>query len=101
MAQKAHHTEADKLREKLREYEQLERDLAREKQRLKERELETQKQRRHVAQQLRTKKTELSKESELHRAEALASSAGQELQLQMRLSELQAKYEKLCQIGAL
>lgn len=95
VAQKAHQVESDKLKEKLADYEQLEQDLAREKQRLVERELETQKQRRHISQQLRGKKAELAKESELHRAEALASAAGQELQLQMRLSELQAKYEKL------
>ena len=57
--------------------------------------------RRHIAQQLRFRKGEVSKEAELHRAEALASAAGQELQLQMRLSELQAKYEKLRDEGRL
>jgi len=94
-AHKAHQAEADKLKDKLAEYQQLHRDLEREKQRLTERELETQKQRRHIAQQLRGRKGEVANEAELHRAEALASAAGQELQLQMRLSEVQAKYEKL------
>jgi chromosome segregation ATPase len=94
-AHKSQQAESDRLKEKLREYQQLEKDLERETERLKVRELETQKQRRHIAQQLRLKKGEVAKEAELHRAEALASSAGQELQLQMRLSELQAKYEKL------
>lgn len=66
-----------------------------ERQRLAVRERVTEKQRRHLAQQLRTKRKELLAEIELHRAEALSSSAGQQVQLQMRLTELQSKYERL------
>lgn len=74
--------------------EQLAETLA-ERQRLTVRERVTEKQRRHLAQQLRTKRKELLAEIELHRAEALSSSAGQQVQLQMRLTELQSKYERL------
>lgn len=69
--------------------------LARQQQELTERERETHKQRRHVAQQLRARKKELVAEIELHRSEILASAQGQELQLQIRLTELQARFERL------
>jgi chromosome segregation ATPase len=69
--------------------------LSRQHQELAERERESQKQRRHIAQQLRARKKELAAEIELHRSEILASAQGQELQLQIRLTELQARFERL------
>jgi hypothetical protein len=56
---------------------------------------ETQRQRRQIAQQLRAKKNDLAAEAELHRAEAAAAGSGDDLQLQLKLSELQGKYEQL------
>lgn len=69
--------------------------LSRQQQELAERERESHKQRRHVAQQLRARKKELAAEIELHRSEILASAQGPELQLQIRLTELQARFERL------
>jgi hypothetical protein len=69
--------------------------IARQQQELAEREREMHKQRRHVAQQLRARKKELVAEIELHRSEVLASAQGQELQLQVRLTELQARFDRL------
>lgn len=62
---------------------------------LTERDRESQKQRRHIAQQLRARKKELAAEIELHRSEALSSAQGQELQLQMRLTDLQSRFDRL------
>jgi len=59
------------------------------------REQELQRQRRHTAQQIRAKKKELATEADLQRAQATASGAGQDAQLQARLSELQSKYDRL------
>ncbi|WP_425615563.1 hypothetical protein NA78x_005488 [Anatilimnocola sp. NA78] len=62
---------------------------------LADRDRESQKQRRHVAQQLRARKKELTAEIELHRSEILSSAQGQELQLQLRLTELQGRFDRL------
>jgi chromosome segregation ATPase len=70
-------------------------ELAREQQLLADKHRESQKQRRHIAQQLRARKKELAAEVELHRSEILASAQGQELQLQIRLTELQTRFERL------
>lgn len=70
-------------------------ELAREQQELAERQRDSQKQRRHIAQQLRARKKELAAEVELHRSEILSSAQGQELQLQIRLTELQARFERI------
>ncbi len=86
--------ESDQLQRQLEELRQAQAQLERDRAALLDREQETQRQRRHVAQQLRSRKNELVAEIELHRAEALCSSHGEELQLQIRLSELQAKYDR-------
>ena len=95
LARTAQRKEADALQVERNDLRKLQSDLALQKQQLAEREHETQRQRRHIAQQLRAKKHELTSEIELHRAEALASASGQEVQLQMRLSEMQGKYDRL------
>jgi chromosome segregation ATPase len=95
LARTAQRKESDALQVERNDVRKLQSDLALQKQQLSEREHETQRQRRHVAQQLRAKKHELTSEIELHRAEALASASGQEVQLQMRLSEMQGKYDRL------
>jgi chromosome segregation ATPase len=84
----------EQLTEQL-ELEQQRAQLVRDQEALAERDRESQKQRRHVAQQLRSRKKELAAEIELHRSEALSSAQGQELQLQMRLTELQARFDRL------
>ena len=95
LARTAQRKEADALQAERNDLRKLQSDVALQKQQLTEREHETQRQRRHIAQQLRAKKHELTSEIELHRAEALASASGQEVQQQMRLAELQGKYERL------
>jgi chromosome segregation ATPase len=95
LARTAQRKEADALQVERNELRKQQADLAVHKQQLAEREHETQRQRRHIAQQLRAKKHELTSEIELHRAEALASASGQEVQQQMRLAELQGKYDRL------
>jgi chromosome segregation ATPase len=87
--------ESEQLQAKLTEWKRVQAEVECERETLKQRELDTQKQRRHIAQQLRARKNELVAEVELHRAEALCSSHGEELQLQIRLSELQAKYDRV------
>jgi chromosome segregation ATPase len=77
------------------ELQRVREELAREQQELAERHRESQKQRRHIAQQLRARKKELAAEVELHRSEILSSAQGQELQLQIRLTELQARFERI------
>jgi hypothetical protein len=62
---------------------------------LAERDRQTLRQRRHIAGELRSRKQQLAAELELHRAEMAASGAGQDLQLQLKLSELQGKYDRL------
>ena len=64
-------------------------------QELQDREQASVRQRRSIARQLRARKAELTVELELLRAEAKASPAGQDFDLQMRLSELQGKCERL------
>jgi len=91
----AHQAELHRVQQQQSEVRRLESELKLQSQALTEREREMLRQRRHVAQQLRARKKELTAEVELHRSEALASGAGQELQLQMRLSELQGKYDRL------
>jgi len=86
--------EGEQVKRQLEELKQARAELERSRAALTEREQETQRQRRHIAQQLRARKNELVAEIELHRAEALRSSHGEELQLQIRLSELQAKYDR-------
>jgi hypothetical protein len=70
-------------------------ELARQQDDTSKREQETQRQRRHVAQQLRAQKKEVVAQAELQRAQVAASAAGQDLQLQTRLSEVQGKYDRL------
>jgi chromosome segregation ATPase len=94
-ARAAQRSETELLHAERTEVRKLQAELALQQQQIAEREHHTQRQRRQIAQQLRAKKQELTAEIELHRAEALASNAGQELQLQIRLSELQGKYERL------
>lgn len=94
-ARATHQAEQAKVHDERAELRRLQSDLALAQKSVADRERETQRQRRQIAQQLRAKKQELTAEIELHRAEALASGAGEELQLQMRLSELQGKYERL------
>jgi len=89
------HEEGEQVKRQLEELKLTRAELERNRTALAEREQETQRQRRHIAQQLRARKNELVAEVELHRAEALRSSHGEELQLQIRLSELQAKYDRV------
>jgi hypothetical protein len=70
-------------------------DLKQKEQSLVAREDQTQRQRRHIAQQLRSKKKELTAEAQLQRAQAAAVGAGKDGHLQGRLLELQAKYDRL------
>ena len=74
---------------------QLEGNLKLKEQTLTDREQHTQRQRRTIAQQFRARKNELASEAELIRAQAAAVGSGQDLELQLRLSELQGKYERL------
>jgi chromosome segregation ATPase len=74
---------------------QLESSLKLKEHQLIEREEQTKRQRKNAAQQLRARKNELTAEAELNRVQAAASGAGQDMQLQMRLSELQGKYDHL------
>jgi hypothetical protein len=91
----AQRKEAEAIHNERSELRKLQGELALQRQQLTEREQTTQRQRRQIAQQLRAKKQELTTEIDLHRAEALASASGQELQIQMKLSEMQGKYERL------
>ena len=74
---------------------QLESSLKLKEQQLTERDEQTKRQRKNASQQLRARKNELTAEAELNRVQAAASGAGQDLQLQLRLSELQGKYDHL------
>lgn len=80
------------LQESLR---QLESNLQLKQQTLADGEQHAQRQRRTIAQQLRARKNELAAEAELVRSQAATAGAGQDLELQLRLSELQGKYERL------
>jgi len=62
---------------------------------LAERERQTQKQRRSLAQQIRARKNDVAAEAELNRAQVAAAGNGQDMQLQLRISELQGKYDRL------
>lgn len=94
-AQAAAAAEADRLRNEALQVSQAQQEVALRQQQLDERQKETQRQRRQIAQQLRAKKHELTAEIERHRSEALAGGAGQEVQLQLRLAELQGKLERM------
>ena len=62
---------------------------------LEAREAETRRQRQAAAQQLRARKNELAAEAELIRASAASTGAEQDMQLQLRVSELQGKCDQL------
>lgn len=90
-----HQAEIHKHHQQQSEVRRLESELKFKSQALTERERETLRQRRHIAQQLRSRKKELTAEVELHRSEAQATGAGAEHQMQLRLSELQGKYDRI------
>jgi chromosome segregation ATPase len=94
-ARQAHQAEVQRHQQQQGEVRRLESELKLKQQSLTERERETLRQRRHIAQQLRSRKKELTADAELQRSQTLASGAGEEMQLKMRLSELQGKYDRL------
>lgn len=94
-ARRLHEIEEKQLTHNLADLTQVKAHYEHEQEALAERERQTQKQRRAISKQLRARKAELVSELALLRAEAKSSSAGQELELQLRLSELQGKYERL------
>jgi chromosome segregation ATPase len=93
--QRAHKEETEQLTRNMAELHQIQAHYEQQRQALEEREREIARQRRNIARQLRARKKELDTERELMQAEARSSSAGHELQLQQRLSELTGKYERL------
>jgi chromosome segregation ATPase len=94
-ARQAHDSEFHKVKAQADATRQLESSLKLKEQQLIEREEQTKRQRKNASQQLRARKNELTAEAELNRVQAAASGAGQDMQLQLRLSELQGKYDHL------
>jgi chromosome segregation ATPase len=94
-ARQAYQAELQRHAQQQNEVRRLEGELKLKAQSLTDKERETLRQRRHVAQQLRSRKKELTAEIELNRSQAMATGAGAEHEVQLRLSELQGKYDRL------
>jgi hypothetical protein len=94
-ARQAHEAEVQKLHTQMAECQRLQSDLKLQAQTHAESEQRSVTQRRHIAHQLRARKKELAAEIEVHRAEMQASASGQDLQLQVKLAELQGRYDRL------
>lgn len=99
--QRAHKDETEQLTRNMAELNQIQVHFDQQRQALAEREREIARQRRNIARQLRARKKELDGERELLQTEARSSNASHELQLQQRLSEMQGKYERMCEEVAL
>jgi hypothetical protein len=94
-AKAAHRSEQQTAAARLEDLNQQESSLKLKEQALAAREQQIKRQRQSVSKQLRARKNELAAEAEQIRAQAAAAGAGQDLELQLRLSELQGKYQHL------